>query len=176
MKNTLLLLAAAALCALPVAAKMKLMKSSKVTVMLKDGKGESVGTAAISPTGAKGVSIKLNLKNLSEGEHAFHIHSVPKCEGPDFKSAGPHFNPEKKHHGTLNPEGHHAGDMMNIKVGAKGTSKATITNSDVTLGADENSLFRDGGTALVLHAKADDMKTDPAGNAGDRIACGTITK
>ena len=173
MRKTLTVVAAAALCVMPIAAKMK---GQKVTVELKDGKGASVGTAVISSTGAKGVSIKLNVKDLPAGDHAIHFHQVPKCDGPDFKSAGPHFNPDSKHHGLENPEGHHAGDMPNFKVDAKGKSKATIANADVNLGADDHSLFRDGGTALVIHAKADDMKSDPAGNAGDRIACGVITK
>jgi len=143
---------------------------------LKDGKGESVGLAIITSTGAKGVAIKLNVKNLPEGEHALHFHSVAKCEGPDFKSAGPHFNPEGKKHGLENPEGHHAGDMNNFTVNAKGRAKFRVANKDVTLGDDSHSLFSNGGTALVIHAKADDLKTDPAGNAGDRIACGVIKK
>ena len=79
-------------------------------------------------------------------------------------------------HGLLNPEGPHAGDMPNFKADAKGNAKATVHNQRVSLGEREDSLFSNGGTALVVHAKADDMKTDPAGNAGDRIACGTIKK
>jgi Cu-Zn family superoxide dismutase len=151
--------------------------SKPVTVDLKDAKGQSVGTATI--TGAKGgsgVTIKLNVKDLPPGEHAAHIHGVAKCEAPGFTSAGPHFNPDKKHHGLENPEGPHAGDMPNFTVKANGTGKTTLTDPRVNLGEDDHSVFANGGTALVIHAKADDMKSDPAGNAGDRIACGVITK
>ena len=150
-------------------------QSAPAKVELKDATGKAVGTAVISASSG-GVSIALDVKGVAAGEHAIHVHQVAKCEGPGFDSAGPHFNPEAKKHGLKNPEGPHAGDMNNFTVSADGTAKTTVMNSHVTLGAGANSLFTNGGTALVIHANADDMKSDPAGNAGGRIACGVITK
>lgn len=142
---------------------------------IKDAQGKSVGTANLKQL-KHTVQISLAVKGLPAGVHAFHIHAVGKCEAPDFKSAGGHFNPDKKQHGLKNPAGPHAGDMPNITVNAKGKGKATVVNTWVTLGAGDNSLFHEGGTAIVIHEKADDDMTDPAGNAGSRIACGVIEK
>ena len=147
---------------------------AKTKVELKDAQGKDVGSIVIWDQGP-GVALQLNLHDLTPGEHAVHFHQVPKCEGPDFKSAGGHFNPETKKHGFDSPEGHHAGDIKNFTVGADGKAKAKLENSDVTLKDGPHSLLT-SGAAVVVHAKADDYKTDPAGNSGDRIACGVITK
>jgi Cu-Zn family superoxide dismutase len=153
--------------------------SKPVEVTLKDGAGKDVGTAKLTAgPGGAGVKIALAVKGLPPGEHALHIHTTAKCEGPAFTTAGGHFNPTTAHHGINNAESPkpHAGDMPNFTVKPNGTAKLTVTDSAVTLGDGPNSVFANGGTALMIHAKADDLKSDPAGNAGDRIACGTITK
>jgi len=152
------------------------LSAAKTKVEVKDAQGKPIGTMVLWDQ-SPGVALELHLHDLTPGEHAVHFHQVPKCEGPDFKSAGGHFNPEGKKHGFDNPEGHHAGDMKNFTVRADGTApKIHLEDADATLKDGPHSLFSNGGTAVVIHAKADDYKTDPSGNSGDRIACGVITK
>jgi Cu-Zn family superoxide dismutase len=159
---------ASLLAALTLSAAAQSAKST-----LKNAEGKEVGTAVLSQTPA-GVLIKLSVKGLPPGERAFHVHGVGKCE-PPFASAGPHFNPAGKKHGLLAADGHHAGDLPNLHVPASGELTVELLNAAVTLEKDKaNSLFGPQGTALVIHAGKDDYKSDPAGDAGGRIACGLI--
>jgi Cu-Zn family superoxide dismutase len=149
------------------------LAADKASAVLKDAQGTEVGKATLTTT-PSGVLIGLDLTALPAGDHAFHIHAVGKCEPPKFESAGPHFNPDTTKHGLMNPEGPHAGDMPNLHVPDSGKLTVEVLNPTVTLSA-ESALLDADGSAIVVHAGADDYQTDPAGKAGDRIACGVIT-
>ena len=142
-------------------------------VVLKNGKGEAVGNATLTPL-AKGVKIILDLHGLTPGEHAVHFHEKGLCTAPKFESAGGHFAPLKSKHGFDIEGGPHAGDMANFFASADGTAKVELINSSVSLGAGADSLVKSGGAALMIHEKADDYKSQPAGEAGGRFACGEI--
>jgi Cu-Zn family superoxide dismutase len=150
-------------------------QDAAATADLLDRDGKKIGSAVFSEMG-DGVRIQVQLSKLAPGIHAMHIHNVGECHGPDFKSSGPHFNPFGKKHGSKNPEGPHAGDLPNVEVKADGTVAVEVTAKLVTLKQGKNSLFQPGGTCLMIHEKADDEATDPAGNAGERLACGVIKK
>jgi len=167
-------LIALTLCLL-VPASFAVLPTPPTTVQLKTSTGADAGTATFRPT-AKGLNITLSFKNLPPGDHGVHIHQNATCEAPAFTTAGGHFNPDMKKHGTMNPDGHHNGDLpQNVTVGANGTGKASFSVNYLSMdpGA-ANSIFANGGTSIMVHAAADDMKTDPTGNAGARIACGVI--
>jgi Cu-Zn family superoxide dismutase len=142
---------------------------------LINSQGEKVGTAKFTQS-RKGVEIVIDASNLPPGVHGFHFHAAGKCDPPDFKTAEGHFNPEGRKHGLKNPDGPHAGDMKNVTVGADGTLKLKDVDFRVTLGEGKNSLFQPDGTSIVIHEKMDDGMTDPAGNSGNRIVCGVISK
>lgn len=141
---------------------------------LKNAAGETIGRATLTD-GPAGVLIHVELTSAPEGVHAFHIHAVGQC-APTFAAAGGHFNPAGHHHGVMNPQGRHAGDLPNVWVPANGRLTFDAFADGVTLKAGANSLFDSDGTALVMHGGADDYASDPAGAAGARIACGVVTK
>jgi len=144
---------------------------------IMNAQGAAIGHARFSAV-SDGVKISVTVSQLSPGEHGIHIHNVGKCDGPAFTTAGGHFNPTSAHHGIHNTQDPHPhlGDLPNLVVSEKGTGKLTFTAAGVTISDGPNSLFHEGGTALVIHAKPDDLANDPSGNSGDRIACGVIVQ
>lgn len=171
MKHITSLVLGAGIVAAPYLAPAAVAQSAKAA--LHDASGKDVGSAQLSQTPA-GVLIRLELKGLPAGEHAFHVHAVGKCE-PPFTSAGGHFNPAGKKHGLMAADGHHAGDMPNLHIPQTGGLSVEILNDAITLEKGKaNSVFQTAGTAVIVHAGKDDYKTDPTGDAGGRIACGVI--
>jgi Cu-Zn family superoxide dismutase len=144
---------------------------------LKTSDGKDAGSVTLKPA-KSGVKVTVKLKNLPIGDHAIHIHAVAKCDPPDFKTAGAHFNPDEKKHGFKNPAGPHNGDLpINLTVGPDGMVNSSFIAKGISLDPDApNSVFANGGTSIVVHEHADDMMTDPSGNSGNRIACGVITR
>lgn len=147
---------------------------------LVDGAGKTIGAVQLEQR-ANGVTVNVTFQGIdaiAPGEHGIHLHAVGKCDGPDFTTAGGHFNPTAKKHGTRNPEGPHAGDLPNLVVGpttaTQGGYAYTATVTGVTLSPGSTSLFDADGTALVVHAGPDDYVTDPAGNSGGRVACAVL--
>ncbi len=138
-------------------------------------RGVKIGTAQFAPS-ALGIRVAVKVSHLTPGEHGIHIHTAGKCDPPTFASAGGHFNPTSTHHGINNPQTPHPhlGDMPNLTVDKDGKAKANFVLAGVTLDDGPDSLFHQGGTAIVIHAKPDDLISDPSGNSGDRIACGII--
>jgi Cu-Zn family superoxide dismutase len=145
-------------------------------VELRDAKGRKVGTLTVSIHSGGGVRFNGRLENLPGGSHGIHIHERGKCDPPDFASAGGHLNVTGKQHGEFNPQGSHEGDIGNVNIDPSGSAEVSLLADKVTLEAGPNSLLKPGGTSLVIHARPDDLKTDPSGDSGDRIACGIITR
>jgi len=144
------------------------------TAQIKDLKGTVVGTVLLVET-PNGLLLRGTLSGLPPGTHAIHLHEVGKCE-PPFKSAGGHFNPGGKAHGVLDPAGPHAGDLPNLVIPQSGKLDFEMFAVGLTLSEGPNRVLDADGTSVVIHAKADDYRTQPAGDAGDRIACGVVTK
>ncbi|MEO7655202.1 MAG: superoxide dismutase family protein [Sphingomicrobium sp.] len=143
---------------------------------LVNSAGQQVGTVTAWET-AGGVGLRIEAAGLPHGVHGIHVHSVGRCDGPRFESAGSHWNPAVRKHGLSNFAGPHGGDLPNVSVAANGTLTATLTVPGARLSGQSDapgSLLDGDGSALVLHAKADDNVTDPSGNSGDRIACAVL--
>jgi len=143
---------------------------------LRRAGGQVVGAATFTQVGSA-LRVLLEVQGLPPGTKGVHVHAVGTCEGPDFTSAGGHFNPDGRQHGALNhPRGPHAGDLPNITVGPDGRGRLESTTELMSLGTGPSSVFDADGSAIVVHAAPDDFRTDPTGNSGARIACGVIVR
>jgi len=143
------------------------------TIALNGTDGRPVGTVTLNED-SNGVTIKVDASAIAAGTHGVHLHEKGLCEGPKFESAGAHWNPQSKQHGRDNPMGAHLGDLANFEIGESGTATTSFLVGGVTLNGAANALADADGTSLVVHAKADDYKTDPSGNSGDRVACAVL--
>ncbi len=140
---------------------------------LLDANGRQVGSVEITP-GTSATRLVVQSTGLPAGVHGMHVHETGRCDAPGFTTAGGHFNPTMRQHGMQNPQGPHLGDLPNLTVAANGTARAETTIAATVMGGTAN-LGKPGGTALVVHATADDMRTDPSGNSGARIACAVLS-
>lgn len=143
-----------------------------MTAQLLDGAGKAIGDIQVSED-SNGVTLRVSAAGLPQGVHGVHLHEVGKCDTPDFKSAGAHWNPASKQHGRDNPMGAHLGDLANFDISSGAGSTSYLVGA-VKMSGTENALADVDGTSLVIHAKADDYKTDPSGDSGDRVACAVI--
>lgn len=169
MKNLFIIFSICLLAACNLTAQPKTSKS----VEMYNQDGDMLGTAKLKEN-PEGVEIELKLEGLTPGWHGLHIHEVGKCEPPDFKSAGNHFNPENKEHGLLHPKGPHLGDLPNIEADHNGKVEETVIVREATILEGKNSLTEKSGTAIIITSEKDDGITQISGNSGERIVCGEI--
>jgi Cu-Zn family superoxide dismutase len=142
---------------------------------LVDAAGAARGTVHLRQAGGD-IALRIEATGLPPGPHGLHVHAVGRCDAPDFASAGGHWNPSARQHGRDNPMGQHAGDLPNLVIGPDGTGTLDATLPARTLAGAPDALLDGDGAAIVVHAGPDDMKTDPSGNSGGRIACAIVSR
>ncbi len=152
-----------------------LAQGTGATAQIEDAEGNTIGSTRFTE-GAEGLVVSVEAQGLTPGEHGIHLHETGACDPPAFESAGDHINPAGAQHGLSNPEGPHAGDLPSMTVSDDGTAAYAATTDRVTLSGGDGALLDADGSAIVVHADADDQATDPTGNSGDRVACGVVTE
>lgn len=154
-----------------------MLRDHVADVVMRSPTGDLLGTLHLAHTPSGSARLVGTLTGIQAGRHGVHVHDVGRCDGPTFETSGGHFNPMSKQHGLENPAGSHAGDAPNIVADTTLQSLVDVTFALATLNIGiPNSLFDANGSAIVVHAGADDQKTDPSGNSGARIACGVVTR
>jgi Cu-Zn family superoxide dismutase len=142
---------------------------------LRNAQGQPVGTATLTERDGR-VRLVVEARGLTPGEHGIHVHSVGRCDTPGFTTAGDHFNPTSRKHGLEAPDGPHAGDLPNLRADGSGATRYEATTDRFTLSGGPRTAFDADGSALVIHARPDDQRTDPSGSSGERVACGVIER
>jgi Cu-Zn family superoxide dismutase len=145
------------------------------TAQLRNAQGQPVGTATLTERDGR-VRLVVEARGLSPGEHGIHVHAIGRCDPPGFTTAGDHFNPLSRKHGLEAPDGPHGGDLPNLRADAGGAARYEATTDRITLSGGPRSAFDGDGSALVIHARPDDQRTDPSGSSGERVACGVIER
>ena len=173
MKNLLIALSMSAMLAAPAASEVLGIGKKTAQALILDQGGVPIGKAKLTQTKKRGLKVAISVRGLTRGERGVHLHTIGRCEGPNFASAGLHWNPQSRAHGLSNPDGSHQGDLPNMLVDRKGRGKISYDIAGVKLKG-RDGLMDDDGAAIVIHAKSDDQRTDPSGNSGDRIACGVF--
>jgi Cu-Zn family superoxide dismutase len=166
-------LALAAAAALAQAAPQEGDGTAVVTADVNNAEGHAVAEARATQE-SDGVRIHVTASGMQPGTYGAHVHAVGRCDAPDFASAGGHWNPTEKHHGRLNPQGQHMGDLPNLTIGANGNGEVDYLIAGATLHGGEHPMLDDDGAAVVIHAGPDDYRSDPSGNSGARMACGVF--
>jgi Cu-Zn family superoxide dismutase len=166
-------MAALAGCATHQAPVQQYAAAPSVVADVRDRSGNSKAVARATQVG-DAIRVQVSASNMPMGTYGAHVHTTGRCDAPAFESAGGHWNPTNHKHGKDNPAGMHKGDLPNLVIGADGRGAMEVTIPNATLRGAVNPLMDADGAAVVIHASADDYRTDPSGNSGARIACGAF--